>query len=135
MKKIITVSVISIFLVIAILFGMGMFGKSLTNKFDNAIPRKYAIEKAQNNQELIQLIGENIIVEENTNQDKTKGSFTFSLGSDGFDMNQNSIDLKIELKGDKDNAILNVIAYKSDTKWIYEELSVLVPSVEKKIIL
>lgn len=133
MKKIIAIGIFLITLLVTVIFGIGWFGKSLSNEFENATPRKYAIEKAQNNQELIQLIGENIIVEENTNQDKKKGNFTFSIGGDGFDMNQNSIDIKIILKGEKDEAILKVIAHKENSKWIYEELSVFVTSEEKRI--
>lgn len=110
-----------------------MFKNTLTDKFDNAIPKKFAVQKAKNNQELISIIGDSIKVIEKNNQNKKKGKFSFSLNSDGFDMNQKNINLKINIRGTKGEAYLKVLAEKEETSWVYEEISVITTSESKKI--
>ncbi|PQJ80692.1 hypothetical protein BTO18_16605 [Polaribacter porphyrae] len=112
---------------------MSLFNKMMTNKFDNAEPKEYAIEKAKNNDELKEIIGNNIVIEKNSDKQKKKGSFTFSLGGNGLNINQNSVDLKIGLIGEKGSAILNVVAFKENSKWIYKNIYVTIPNSNKKI--
>ena len=82
---------------------------------------------------MIYFLGDDITVLEKTDETKKKGKFTFSLSTDGFDMEQKSVDLKMKLNGKKEEAFLKVIAFKENSKWMYEELYVLIPTINKKI--
>ena len=64
---------------------------------------------------------------------KKKGKFTFSLSTDGLDMEQKSVDLKMKLYCEKEEAFLKVVAFKENSKWVYEELYVLIPTINRRI--
>ena len=118
---------------VTLLYGIKLFSKSVTNKFDTSIPKKHAIAKAKEHKELIYLIGKNIVVKKDVKTEKRKGRFSLSLNTDGFDLDEKEIDLKLNLIGEKDKALLKVVAYKKEGKWIYKEMYALIPSLNKKI--
>lgn len=133
MKKIILIGGILLALTLTVVFGIYQFNKALLSEFNNSEPKEFAIEKAINHKEVIHFLGDEITILEKTNEAKKKGKFTFSLSSDGFDMEQKSVDLKMKLYGKKEEAFLKVVAFKENSKWVYEELYVHIPTINKRI--
>ena len=133
MRKIISTSIIIVVFTVLALIGQKLFNNILLNKFNNVAPKQYAIEKALTHKKVIELLGNDITVEEKLKENKKKGSFTFSLNSKGFKVKQNSVDLNIKLKGQKNSASLRVLAFKENSKWVYKKLYVIIPSLSKEI--
>ncbi|MEM1002651.1 MAG: cytochrome c oxidase assembly factor Coa1 family protein [Bacteroidota bacterium] len=134
MKKRYLVAVLVVVLLI-FLFVVGYIKgiTQISEEFETAEPRTYAIELAKSNIELQNAIGQLIEVDTLRENNKRQGQLQLSFGSTGIEFSANAVDLEIPLVGEKGKAKLFVEAEKEEGTWIYDQILVIVESSQDTI--
>ncbi|MEP2936277.1 MAG: cytochrome c oxidase assembly factor Coa1 family protein [Gilvibacter sp.] len=100
-----------IIIVLIAIFVVSLVG-GVTTLFSKSEPYQYALEQAQQSEWVTSKIGQPI---------ETDGMTTGNVNySDG----ESTAELKIQVKGNKDEAVILVIANKSADQWVYETLTI-----------
>lgn len=108
-------------IIIVFILGIGALLVGVTSMLSDSTPSMYALERASKNEYVLQVLGEPI-----EQKGMTTGSINFSNG-DG------NADLRIPIRGPKGNAVLRVVAEKTDDEWTYEKLYVIIKNTNEKI--
>jgi len=101
---------LTIIILFIILAGAAVFG--ITKAFSGTEPYQESIAKTQNNEQVIELLGEPI---------ETDG---IMQGSINFSNNDGSANIRIPIKGPKGEGTIYVVGEKLDGIWNYSELEV-----------
>ncbi len=101
---------LTIIILFIILTGAAVFG--ITKAFSGTEPYQESIAKTQNNEQVIELLGEPI---------ETDG---IMQGSINFSNNDGSANIRIPIKGPKGEGTIYVVGEKLDGIWNYSELEV-----------
>ena len=108
-------------IIIVFILGIGALLVGVTSMLSDSTPSMYALERASKNEYVLQVLGEPI-----EQKGMTTGSINFSNG-DG------NADLRIPIRGPKGNAVLRVVAEKTDDEWTYEKLYIIIKNTNEKI--
>ena len=107
--------------ILLLVFGVGAIFFGASKVFKSAEPYEYAINLAENNSKVKQLIGESIETE-----GMIKGNISYS-NDDG------EANFKIPIKGEKGEGHIVVAAKKINGEWIYEKLYVVIKANQEEI--
>lgn len=107
--------------ILLFVFGIGATIFGVTNLFENSSPYNHAVEQAQNNSQVIEILGEPI---------ETNGMMN---GSISFNDEGGNADFTVLLKGPNGKATLIVNAERFDGVWVYEDLYVEIKETQERI--
>jgi len=106
-------------ILVVIIFFIGSIFYGVTNVLENSEPFEHAINKINNDQELIELLGSPI---------EKDG---MPQGHINWNNNKKSADMKIPIAGPKGKAVLYIIAHGEGDDWNYDEIRVTVKDNEE----
>lgn len=107
--------------ILLFVFGIGAIIFGVSKAVKNSTPYEYALERTQNDNEVIAALGESI---------ETTGilSGNISLGADGGE-----VDFMIPVKGNRGAGEIYVLGEKIDGEWVYEKFYVLIKDTGEEI--
>lgn len=107
--------------ILLLVFGVGAAFFGISNLLENSSPYNYAVEQAQNNSQVIELLGEPI---------ETDGMMD---GNISFNDDGGHAEFTVPLKGSNGKATLIVVAERFDGEWVYEDLYVEIKETQERI--
>lgn len=107
--------------ILLFVFGIGAIIFGVSNAVKNSTPYEYALERTQNDNEVIAALGGSI---------ETTGilSGNISLAADGGE-----VDFMIPIKGNRGTGEIYVLGEKIDGEWVYEKFYVLIKDTGEEI--
>ena len=106
-------------IVLLFIFFVGSVFFGVTSMFEKSEPYTYALEKINQDQELIELLGSPI---------EKDG---MPQGDLRWHNNQKTADMKIPIAGPKNSGMLYIVAHGEGEEWIYDEIRVTVENYEE----
>ncbi len=107
--------------ILIIIFGIGALFFGVSKILKDSTPVEYAIERAENNAEVKQILGHNIEID---------GMFNGNLSLNNDD---GTVDMSIPIKGEKEYGKLIIKGEKYDGEWTYEDLYIIIKDSHEKI--
>lgn len=107
--------------IIILIVGFGATVLSVVDSLGGLSPIEEAIERAEKNERVVQLLGEDI------------ESDGFPNGTISISDSDGEVDFTIPIKGDKGEGLLVVKGIRKDKKWIYEDLYVTIKETNERI--
>lgn len=104
-----------------IIFGAGALFLGVKSEIIDSGPYDYALTKAQNNSQVIDLLGSDI---------EADGMFK---GNISYHNSKGSADIQIPIKGSKGTGTIFVVGNKDDSEWDYHILYVLIDATQEEI--
>lgn len=108
-------------LILVVVFGIGTAVFGVINELTEISPIEEAINIAEKNDKVIEYIGENI---------ETEG---FPNGKISIKNDDGDVDFRIQIRGDKGEGTLVVRGIRSDKKWVYEDLYIIIKETGERI--
>lgn len=108
-------------IILFIVFGIGALFFGVSNVIKDSTPVEYAIERAENNFEITQLLGDNIDID---------GMFNGNLS---LNNDRGTVDITVPIKGEKGSGKLIIKGEKYDGEWVYEDLYIIIKLSNEKI--
>ncbi|WP_299221416.1 cytochrome c oxidase assembly factor Coa1 family protein [uncultured Aquimarina sp.] len=110
---------LTLIIIFFVFLGSVIFGVS--QAFTNSTPYQDALVKAQEDEYIVQMLGEPI---------ETNGIMSGSLL---FENNEGSVDISIPIKGPEGEARIYIVGIKQNDKWTYSELYVIIDETNEQV--
>ena len=107
--------------ILLLVFGIGTAIFGFSKLFTESAPYEYALNKASNNPQVIEYLGDNI---------ESNG---IMQGTISLKNNSGHANITIPLKGTKGKGSVTIIGTKKDGKWTYEKLFVMIRETNEQL--